>query len=111
MPLTILSTLIDEQYPTLANRSTGEIVAEVEWLCDQAAALIAATPHDEPSHVADALRARAIGVLWAAGIHPTHAEAWADVTIEAVLFDHTDLPAAVIYTTTTSNPNGEHASG
>jgi hypothetical protein len=46
------------------------------------------TAPDAAAPAADELRARAIGVLWASGIHPTHAEAWADLTIERILLDH-----------------------
>lgn len=81
-----LSTLAATNYPDRAVRSTSEIHAEVEWLCDQAATHIVAAAPDAAA--ADELRARAIGVLWASGIHPTHAEAWADLTIERILLDH-----------------------
>jgi len=88
-PTTILATLIDESYNTLPGRNWGEIVTEVEWLCDQTAALILSADGGDAPVQADMLRAQAIGVLWAAGLHRLHAESWADVTIEAILLDHT----------------------
>lgn len=69
-------------------RARAEIVGEVEWLCHQVTAEIArAGDPEHPSPQADLLRARAIGILWAAGLHAAHAEAWVDATIDEILLD------------------------
>jgi hypothetical protein len=88
-PTTVLSTLVAESYPLTHGRSRAELVAEVEMLGDLAATLISAAPGDTAPIEADELRARAIGVLWGAGVHSLHAEEWVDVVIEALLYDHT----------------------
>lgn len=86
MTTAALIGFIHAQYPNIKERNLGEIVTEAAWLCDRAAELIAAH-HDDPPVEADSLRAQAIGVLWAAGLHATHAEAWTDLTIETMLLD------------------------
>ena len=69
-------------------RAHAEIVGEVEWLCDEVVAESArAGDPEHPTPQADLRRSRAIGVLWAAGLHATHAEAWVDTTIDEILLD------------------------
>jgi hypothetical protein len=87
--VSIVKVSLKEMYGALHQRSMAEVATEVTTLAGLAARSI--SPDAETSPVSDQWRARAVGVLWGAGVHGTDAEDLVDEIIADMMLDRLDL--------------------